>query len=122
MPINGKVVDREALHGEDLRLISPASAALENGNVAPPHRRANRELRHREHLTPSEVERLMIAIVGRPVAPKLHPGSVHETAAALDGHVGRLCADTFHAEDRYWRDDRAGLKADSHHGRYGVSG
>lgn len=33
-----------------------------NGKVAPPRRRANREVRSREHLTPDEVERLIASV------------------------------------------------------------
>ena len=33
----------------------------ENGKVAPPRRRPNRDLRTREYLTPTEAERLMAA-------------------------------------------------------------
>jgi hypothetical protein len=39
----------------DLRLVTPASV---NGTVAPPRRRPNAELRSREYLTETEVERL----------------------------------------------------------------
>ena len=37
------------------------SPAIENGKVAPPRRVANLSRRSREHLTPAEVERLMVA-------------------------------------------------------------
>jgi type 1 fimbriae regulatory protein FimB/type 1 fimbriae regulatory protein FimE len=36
--------------------------ATENGKVAPPRRRPNRELRSREHLIPTEVEQLITAV------------------------------------------------------------
>ena len=38
-----------------------SSPVIENGKVAPPRRIINRERRSREHLTPAEVERLIIA-------------------------------------------------------------
>ena len=37
------------------------SPSIENGKVAPPRRVANLERRSREHLTPAEVERLIVA-------------------------------------------------------------
>lgn len=44
-----------------LKLAAPGRPGpqIENGKVAPPRRRPNRERRTREHLTPAEVERLM---------------------------------------------------------------
>jgi len=75
MALNGKVADAPPSTSGHLHLVSPASPALVNGNVArnvaphvaPPRRRANRELRTREHLTPSEVDKLIEAArrVGR---------------------------------------------------------
>src|SRR5436190_21207148 len=37
------------------------SPSIENGKVAPPRRVANLQRRSREHLTPSEVERLIVS-------------------------------------------------------------
>lgn len=44
-----------------LRNAKQAAPTLENGKVAPPRRRPNRELRTREHLTPREVQQLQRA-------------------------------------------------------------
>jgi type 1 fimbriae regulatory protein FimB len=67
MSLNGKVSDQPMPAGGHLHLVTPASPTPVNGNVAPPRRKPNRDLRTREHLTPSEVDRLMEAArrVGR---------------------------------------------------------
>ena len=44
-----------------LRDRKTARPSIENGKVTPPARQRNRDLRSREHLTPDEVDRLMVA-------------------------------------------------------------
>src|SRR5262245_45470699 len=60
MALNGKVGDLTALGDGHLHLVSPDSPEPVNGNVSQPRRR-RRDLRTREHLTPSEVEKLIEA-------------------------------------------------------------
>jgi integrase len=56
---HGKVEKRHMANVRQLRAVQSSASAAVNGNVAPPRRRPNAEVRTREHLTPSEVEKLM---------------------------------------------------------------
>lgn len=48
-------------HVVDLQKRRPSTSSIQNGKVIPPRRRRNRDVRAREHLTPSEVEALLEA-------------------------------------------------------------
>lgn len=59
-PLNGTVVKQGARKAKAFSAVSPIVSNIENGTVrVPPRRKANRETRTREHLTPSEVNTLM---------------------------------------------------------------
>jgi hypothetical protein len=59
MAEHGKARATHMTNSARLRIVETRASAAQNGKVSPPRRVSNVEVRTREHLTPSEVEKLM---------------------------------------------------------------